>query len=99
VILARENVLSSLPEAMGTKRNRPKKVDALDIDIGDFPREKSLLTPKQTAGALKITTRGLSNWARGKNPRLPSVKIGKSRRFIVGDVLALIEKFRIGLTK
>ncbi len=81
---------------MGKRRNKVARQKPDDCGIGPFPPEKELLTAPQTARVLKITTRGLSNWTRGKRPKLPSVKIGKSRRYIVADVLRLIEQFRVG---
>jgi len=78
---------------MGKKRKQRVSLD--DSEIGLFPREKALLTSRETAAALKITTRTLTNWSRGPRPRLPSVKIGKSRRWVVADVLRLIEDFKI----
>jgi hypothetical protein len=77
------------------KDSRARSKSRRRPEIGLFPREKALLTSPEVAAALKITTRTLTNWSRGPRPRLPSVKIGKSRRWVVADVLRLIEDFKI----
>jgi DNA-binding transcriptional regulator YiaG len=77
------------------RKQRKQREKPNDPDIGHFPREKALLTPRQTAGVLNITTRTLTNWSRGPRPLLESVKLGKARRYVQADVERLIEKFKI----
>jgi len=69
-----------------------------DPRIGSLPADRALLTPKEVSRALKVSPRTLSYWTvprRGRRPVLPSVKIGKLRRYVVADVLRLIEEFKV----
>jgi hypothetical protein len=64
-------------------------------DLGALPLERALLTPRQTAAALKISRRTLLYWTdkkRKRGPKIPFVMLGKSKRFVVADVLRLIEE-------
>jgi excisionase family DNA binding protein len=61
-------------------------------DLGALPLERALLTPRQTAAALKISRRTLLYWTHGRRPKIPFVKLGRSKRFVVADVLRLIEE-------
>ena len=67
-------------------------------DLGALPFERALLTPRQTAAALKISRRTLLYWTkkdRRRGPKIPFVMLGKSKRFVVADVLRLIEERKI----
>jgi hypothetical protein len=64
-------------------------------DLGALPLERALLTPRQTAAALKISRRTLLYWTGGHRPKIPFVKLGKSKRFVVADVLRMIEERKI----
>jgi hypothetical protein len=67
-------------------------------DLGALPLERALLTPRQTAAALKISRRTLLYWTdkrRRRGPKIPFVKLGKSKRFVVADLLRVIEERRI----
>jgi len=67
-------------------------------DLGTLPLERALLTPRQTAAALKISRRTLLYWtekSRRHGPRIPFVMLGKSKRFVVADVLRVIEERKI----
>jgi hypothetical protein len=67
-------------------------------DLGALPLERALLTPRQTAAALKVSRRTLLYWTkkgRRRGPKIPFVMLGKSKRFVVADVLAVIEERRI----
>lgn len=66
-------------------------------DLGALPLERALLTPRQTAAALKISRRTLLYWTqkRGRSgPKIPFVKLGKAKRFVVADVLRIIQERR-----
>jgi hypothetical protein len=66
-------------------------------DLGALPLEQALLTPLQTAAALKISPRTLLYWTqrRGRRgPKIPFVKLGKAKRFVVADVLRIIQERR-----
>jgi hypothetical protein len=67
----------------------------LPDQLGHFPPHQALLTPRQTANALKVSERTLRYWTSTRPPRLSFVKIGKTRRYVLGDVLAAIENFKI----
>jgi hypothetical protein len=64
-------------------------------DLGALPLERALLTPPHTAAALKISRRTLLYWTQGRRPKIPFVKLGKSKRFVVADVLRFIEERKI----
>jgi Helix-turn-helix domain len=67
-------------------------------DLGALPLERALLTPRQTAAALKVSRRTLLYWTeqRGRRgPKIPFMKLGKSKRFVVADVLRMIEERKI----
>lgn len=49
-----------------------------------------LLTSKEVASILKVTTRSISNYV--KNGQLKAVRIGKVLRFEVSEVEAFIER-------
>jgi len=76
-------------------KGRKQREKRTSPEIGLFPAEQALLNARETAAVLKITRRTLTNWSRGPRPRLPSVKIGKSRRWVVADLLRLIKEFKI----
>lgn len=66
--------------------------------INAFPPDQTLLTSREVAAALKVSTRALSYWTasgHGRGPRLSFVKIGKAKRFIVRDVVRFIEAQKI----
>ena len=67
-------------------------------EVGAFPTEQALLTPKQTAAALSVSVRTLAYWTarrpRRRKPRLGFVKLGKATRFVAADVLQFIEKHK-----
>ena len=63
-------------------------------DLGALPLECALLTSRQTAAALKISRRTLLYWTQGRRPKIPFVKLGTSKRFVVADVLRVIEERR-----
>jgi helix-turn-helix protein len=63
-------------------------------DLGALPLERALLTSRQTAAALKISRRTLLYWTQKRQPKIPFVKLGKSKRFVVADVLRVIEERR-----
>lgn len=50
-----------------------------------------LLTPKETAEMLGVSTNTLSNWRVNKRYDLPYVPIGRSIRYRLQDVEAFIE--------
>ena len=67
-------------------------------DLGALPLERALLTPRQTAAAIKISRRTLVYWTdkrRRGGPKIPYVMLGKSKRFVVADVLRVIEERKI----
>ena len=57
------------------------------------PPHQQLLTVAQTCRALRICRRTLHKWTE-EDRILPSVKIGHAKRYVLADVLALIEQFR-----
>ena len=59
-----------------------------------FPADRTLLTPRETAIALKVSERSLAYWTKGRKPKLPFVKLDKAKRFVVADVLRFIEQQR-----
>lgn len=67
-------------------------------EIGALPQERALLTPRETAAALKISARTLAYWTanrRGRKPRISFVKLGKAKRFVVADVLKFINEQKV----
>jgi hypothetical protein len=66
-----------------------------DPGIGLLPTDRALLTSRETADALKISARTLSYWTAGRRPRLSYVKLGKTKRFVVADVLRFIEEHKV----
>ena len=71
-------------------------------DLGALPLERALLTPRQTAAALKISRRTLLYWtgkpkqgSRRRGPKIPFVMLGGRKRFVVADVLRFIEERKI----
>jgi len=76
-------------------------------EIGAFPLERALLTPRQTAAALKISRRTLLYWtptgnpkngSRRRGPKIPFVMLGGRKRFVVADVLRFLEERKIQRT-
>ena len=65
------------------------------FDLGPFPPDQALLTATQTCNALKISRRTLWSWSTGPRPILPPVKIGGLPKWVVADVLRLIEERKI----
>ena len=74
-------------------------------DLGALPLERALLTPRQTAAALKISRRTLLYWTpmgspkkgrRRRGPKIPFVMLGGRKRFVVADVLRFLEERKIG---
>lgn len=55
--------------------------------------QSSLLTKKELAPHLRVGPRTVDEWMRKK--RLPFLKIGKTVRFRLADVLAKLESFRV----
>jgi hypothetical protein len=78
-------------------RKRAPRFKETVATSGPLSPDDSLLTPDQTAKALKISPRTLAYWTAGRRPRLPYIKIGKSKRFIAGDVIRFIEGHRIAV--
>ena len=73
-------------------------------DLGALPLERALLTPRQTAAALKISRRTLLYWtgkpkkgSRRRGPKIPFVMLGR-KRFVVADVLRFMEERKIQRT-
>ena len=69
-------------------------------DIGDFPPERALLTPKQVCAALQISPRTLLHWKKNRSrrtPRIAFVKLGRATRYVVADVLRIIEEGKVGV--
>lgn len=71
-------------------------------DLGALPLERALLTPRQTAAALKISRRTLLYWtgkskkgSRRRRPKIPFVMLGGRKRFVVADVLRFLEERKI----
>jgi len=60
-----------------------------------IPADRGLLTSQETARVLRISPRTLSYWTAGRRPLLGYVKLGKAKRFVVGDVLRFIEERKI----
>ena len=56
-------------------------------------KDKTVLTAKEAAELLNINTNTLYVWALQK--RIPSVKIGRTRRFIKKELLEWFEKQRV----
>jgi len=78
------------------KRQQREPEPLGDPRIGVLPADRALLTAKEVTRALKVSPRTLCYWTasrRGRRPLLPSVKLGKCRRYVVADVLRLIEEF------
>ena len=63
-------------------------------DVIAVPPDRVLITPRETAKALKISARTLAYWTAGPSPKIPFVKLGKVKRFVVRDVLRAIDKRR-----
>jgi hypothetical protein len=57
------------------------------------PPHQQLLTVAQTCRALRICRRTLHKWTE-EDRILLSVKIGHAKRYVLSDVLALIEQFK-----
>jgi len=58
-----------------------------------LPPHQQLLTVAQTCRALRICRRTLHKWTE-EDRILSSVKIGHAKRYVLADVLALIEEFK-----
>jgi hypothetical protein len=78
------------------RRRKSQEKAKLDLsEFGLFPPDQALLTAQQACAVLKISRRTLLNWSSGRRPRLASVKFGYARRWVVADVLKMIESFKI----
>jgi len=77
---------------MRKRRQRQEKQPRGTFDLGPFPPDQALLTAAQTCNALKISRRTLWSWSTGRRPILPPVKIGGLPKWVVADVLRLIEE-------
>jgi len=82
----------------GARKSRAAELAQTTLDdyIGPFLKEKTLLlTARQTCRILGICQRTLYYWSSGPSPRLPSVRIAHSRRWVLGDVKRLIDNGKI----
>ena len=81
---------------MRKRRQREAKQQQRDTsDLGPYPPDQALLTATQTCNALKISRRTLWSWSTGARPILPQVKIGGLPKWVVADVLRVIEERKI----
>jgi predicted DNA-binding transcriptional regulator AlpA len=64
--------------------------------FGLFPPEETLLTARQTCKVLSVSRRTLYYWSAGQRPMLSSVRIGRSRRWVLADIQKLIAAGKIG---
>jgi hypothetical protein len=80
---------------MRKRRQRREKQRRDTSDLGPFPPDRALLTATQTCNALKVSRRTLWSWSTGPRPILPPVKIGGLPKWVVADVLRVIEERKI----
>jgi predicted DNA-binding transcriptional regulator AlpA len=80
---------------MRKRRQRQEKQRRDTSDLGPFPPDQALLTATQTCNALKVSRRTLWSWSTGPRPILPPVKIGGLPKWVVADVLRVIEERKI----
>ena len=66
---------------------------AADLHSLTGPSPQQLLTPSQVAARLQVSPSWVRDHATRKQPRLPSVKLGKLLRFRPQDVEEFIEKW------
>lgn len=74
---------------------KTKQIEQEQTSEARFPANAVLLTPSETAAALNVCLRTLNYWTSGRRPRLPYVKLGKSKRFVAADVQRFIEEHKI----
>ena len=80
---------------MRKRQQRQEKQRRDTSDLGPFPPDQALLTATQTCNALKVSRRTLWSWSTGPRPILPPVKIGGLPKWVVADVLRVIEERKI----
>lgn len=89
-----------MPRYRVTENAPARVVDLLPQpnQIGGYPLDRVLINSRELAAALRITKRTLTYWTakrRGKRPRLSYVKIGKTKRFVVADVLRFLDGLKV----
>ena len=48
-----------------------------------------LLTQTEIAAELRVTTRTIREWSRGRKPKIPVVRVGRTVRYHLPSVLAV----------
>jgi hemerythrin superfamily protein len=95
-----EEELGSLLAEISGEQQEEELRSLLDKISGEtvFPECEQLLTVAQTCRAFQICRRTLHKWTE-EDRILPSVRIGHSKRYRLGDLLDLIEQFRRRATR
>jgi arginyl-tRNA synthetase len=65
-----------------------------EVALSQFPPHQVLLTPRETALALRVSERTLAYWSKGKKADLPLVKFKGATRYVLADVLAFIDRHK-----
>jgi Helix-turn-helix domain len=84
------------PEAVARK-SQNNEIHQISSPVlpAELPAERALLTSRETGRFLNVSQRTLYYLTSGRKPKLAFVKLGKSKRFVVADVLEFIEKRRV----
>ena len=57
--------------------------------------DDELITKRETAAWLRVCPRTIDYWTAGPTPRLPYVKFGNKKCFILGDIRRFIDQHKI----